>query len=310
MPALAGADDDARTGRAPALGALLDLPVQGPSATPPAPRAPWVLALLALVALVLFAGFAALGVWQVERRAWKLDLIASVAQRLHAAPVAVPPAAQWDGFDAKQHLYLPVHLQGRWLPGKVALVQATTAFGAGYWLMMPLQQADGTQVLVNRGFVPQAERSRWLSAVDSSIPASAIDTAPDSLIAIDGLLRASEPGGGFLRHNDPAAQRWFSRDVQALAQALSLSHAAPFFVDAGLPDTSGRQEALADMQPATGPWPRGGLTVVHFVNNHLVYAITWFGLALMVVGAAGVVARYEWRLRKRNAAAIHAPPTF
>lgn len=71
---------------------------------------------------------------------------------------------------------------------------------------------------------------------------------------------------------------------------------APFFVDAGLPSL--KAPASADLPPAqSGPWPREGLTVVRFSNSHLVYALTWFGLALMVVGAAVVVARYESRLR-------------
>ena len=110
----------------------------------------------------------------------------------------------------------------------------------------------------------------------------------------------SEPGGGFLRHNDPAQQRWHSRDVAAIAQAQQLSQAAPFFIDAGLPPRQGPTAAdlPADM---AGPWPRPGLTVVRFPNSHLVYALTWFGLALMVVGAAVVVARYERRLRAAHA---------
>lgn len=270
------------------------------------PHSAWVLVLLALLAAALFAGFIGLGVWQVERRAWKLDLIQKVAQRQHAAPVPAPPASQWTGFDATQHIYLPVHLQGHWLTGKAALVQATTAFGPGYWVVMPLQQSDGTQILVNRGFVPQAQRSAWLNAADAN------DASADAPVALDGLLRATEPGGGFLRRNDPAAQRWYSRDVTAIALALALPHAAPYFVDAGLPDTSGRQ-ALDEMQPSVGPWPRDGLTVVHFANNHLVYALTWFGLALMVIWAVRVVARYEGRLRKTRPhesrpSDSHAPP--
>ena len=82
----------------------------------------------------------------------------------------------------------------------------------------------------------------------------------------------------------------------AIAHALQLARPAPFFVDAGLPSL--KAPASADLPPAqSGPWPREGLTVVRFSNSHLVYALTWFGLALMVVGAAVVVARYESRLR-------------
>ena len=266
------------------------------NAGPRRPHSPWVVALLTLMAAAFFSVFVALGVWQLERRTWKLDLIERVAQRLNATPAPVPPPAQWARFDAAAHTYQPVHLEGHWLPGKLALVQATTALGAGYWVLVPLQQANGTQVLVNRGFVPQAQRSHWLKI---SVSDSA---AHEPLVALNGLLRASEPGGGFLRRNDPGAQRWHSRDVRALALALALPHAAPFFVDAGLPDPP-NSRALDPRQSIIGPWPRPGLTVVHFANNHLVYAVTWFGLALMIAWAVWVVARYERRLR-----ISHAPP--
>ncbi|MFX8512237.1 SURF1 family cytochrome oxidase biogenesis protein, partial [Acinetobacter baumannii] len=86
----------------------------------------------------------------------------------------------------------------------------------------------GTQVLVNRGFVPQDQRVRWQGGAGADESAS----APATVV---GLLRMSEPGGGFLRRNDPAQQRWHSRDVAAIAQALQLARPAPFFVDAGLP---------------------------------------------------------------------------
>lgn len=233
-------------------------------------------AVLALVGAALFLGFLALGTWQVERRAWKLALIERVDRRVQAAPVALPPASRWPEVNAAEHEYLPVALQGRWLPGKTVLTQAVTELGAGFWVITPLQQVDGTQVLVNRGFVPQEQRTQWLAAVP-----------PEGPSAVQGLLRMSEPAGGFLRANDPAQQRWHSRDVAAIAQALQLPRAAPFYVDAGLPGA----------KPGTG-WPRAGLTVVRFRNTHLVYALTWYGLALMVAGAFWTVARYERRLSR------------
>nr|WP_315478983.1 SURF1 family protein [uncultured Rhodoferax sp.] len=253
------------------------------------------LALLAVLGITLFVGFSALGVWQVQRRVWKLDLIDRVTQRIQAMPVATPAPALWPQVDAARYEYLAVRLQGHWLPHKTVLTQATTALGAGYWVLTPLQQADGTQVLVNRGFVPQAQRTQWLPT-DTPTTAAA-------WVMVDGLLRMSEPGGGFLRRNDPAQQRWHSRDVAAIAHAQQLARAAPFFVDAGRPVLQGA--ASVELPPAMqGVWPRPGLTVVQFSNSHLVYALTWFGLALMVAGSALLVARYERRLR---AAALHHP---
>lgn len=264
-----------------------------PSAAPPGRRARQ--AMLWVLGIALFAGFVALGTWQVQRRAWKLALIERVEQRVHAAPVALPPPERWPEVSAAQHEYLPVSVQGRWLRDKTVLTQAVTELGAGYWVITALQQDDGTQVLVNRGFVPQDQRAQWLS---SPGPAESVAT-------VQGLLRITEPGGGFLRTNDPAQQRWYSRDVAAISQALQLPQAAPFFVDAGLP---GATEKAAP----SGVWPRPGMTVIRFHNSHLVYALTWYGLSIMVLVAGGYVARYERRLgahsRGRTAPSHANPP--
>ena len=100
-------------------------------------------------------------------------------------------------------------------------------------------------------------------------------------VEVAGLLRISEPGGGVLRDNEPAQDRWFSRDVAAIVARRGLSNVAPYFVDAAA-DTAG--------SPG-GEGPVGGLTVIRFHNSHLVYAITWYGLALMIVGATVLVLR-------------------
>lgn len=242
-------------------------------------------AVLAVVGIALFLGFIALGTWQVQRRAWKLALIERVDQRVHAAPVPLPSRPEWPQVSAASHEYLPVTAQGRWLPEKTVLAQALTELGSGFWVMTPLQLADGAQVLVNRGFVPQEQRAQWLA---TPLPASA-----PTLATIQGLLRMSEPDGGFLRTNAPAEQRWYSRDITAIGHWLQLPETAPFFIDAGLPPAPG-----AAAPPAVDTsWPRAGLTVIRFHNSHLVYALTWYGLALVVAGAGWYVARYERRLR-------------
>jgi len=261
--------------------------VSTPQAGRKGPHSNATLAMLTLVGIALFMGFIALGVWQVQRRAWKLDLIERVTQRIQAAPGALPPQAQWPQVDAATHGYQAVRLQGQWLAEKTVLTQATTALGSGYWVLTPLQLTDGTQVLVNRGFIPPEQRAQWQGrqAIAAAEP-----------VTVEGLLRMSEPGGGFLRRNDPAAQRWHSRDVAAIARSRQLTQAAPFFVDAGIPALQGASTTELSSSPQ-GPWPRQGMTVVRFANTHLVYALTWFGMALLVVVAAGVMARYEVRLR-------------
>jgi surfeit locus 1 family protein len=204
---------------------------------------------IAGLALVAAALLAALGVWQVERLAWKRQLIATVDARLAAAPMPLPPRADWPRL-ARDGAYSRVAVSGEWLPVRPVLVQAVTAIGPGFWTLSPLGTREGP-VLVNRGFVPAREV-----------------TAPTGRATVTGLLRQTEPGGAFLRSNDPTADRWFSRDVAAIARARGVVEPAPFFIDA---DRSG-----------TG-WPRGGLTVVRFRNHHLIYAITWFVLAGMAL---------------------------
>ncbi|TSH95729.1 SURF1 family protein [Verticiella sediminum] len=269
--------DSAGRGPAPAAGAP---PSQGGRR----PHSRWVLALVALVGLGLFTGFVALGNWQIERRAWKLDLIERVEQRAHAAPVAPPARARWAAVGADSDEYRRVRVAGVFDHARETYTQATTELGAGFWVLTPLRQADGSTVLVNRGFVLPNRREQ----------ATRADNLPEGEVTVTGLLRISEPGGGFLRSNAPQEDRWHSRDVAAIAAARGLSDVAPYFIDA---------EAATPRQPGVvaepQTWPVPGLTVVSFKNSHMVYALTWYGLALMVVIAAAFVVREERRRRTR-----------
>ncbi len=240
--------------------------------------------LLAAVALVLFGIFLALGSWQVQRRAWKLDLIARVEQRVGAVPVAAPRHERWAQVNRADDEYRRVAITGTFLNDRETLVQAVTELGPGFWLLTPLRQADGRSVLVNRGFLPPTARD----------PEARGAPAPTGPVTVTGLLRLTEPGGGFLRHNDPVAGRWYSRDVQAIAAARGLADVAPYFIDA--------DAGATDRAPTPGRtdrrWPAGGLTVIRFPNSHLVYAITWYALALMTAVGAGQVLRGERRRRR------------
>lgn len=232
-----------------------------------------VLILGAVVFAVLFAGFSALGVWQVQRLAWKQELIRQVDARIHAAPVAAPAPDQTITRQADQ--YRRVVVSGRFDHSREALVKAVTDLGPGYWVMTPLMTDRGFTLLINRGFVP-SERQK---------PADRAAGQVEGERTVVGLLRLTEPDGGFLRANDPAGGRWFSRDVAGIAKARGLSGpVAPYFID-------------ADATPNPGGWPRGGLTVVRFANSHLIYALTWFGLALMSAAGFVLFAREEKRRR-------------
>ncbi|SCB43690.1 surfeit locus 1 family protein [Bradyrhizobium shewense] len=216
---------------------------------------------LTVLSLTAFVLLIALGVWQIERRAWKLALIDRVEQRVHAPAQPIPSPASWPAVSAANDEYRHVSFTGRFLHDRETLVQAVTEEGPGYWVLTPLQRNDGTQVLVNRGFVPSERR-------DAS---TRRDGNPDGQVEITGLLRITEPKGGFLRNNVPQHNRWYSRDVAAIATARGLHDVAPFFVD-------------ADAGSQSGSGPIGGLTVVSFPNNHLIYALTWFALAFMLAG--------------------------
>ncbi|OWT72925.1 MULTISPECIES: SURF1 family protein [unclassified Achromobacter] len=280
---------------------------------------------LALIGVLLFAVFCALGTWQVQRRAWKLDLIARVDQRVHAAPTPAPGPAEWPSISADRDEYRRVRLDGTWLAGKDTLVQAVTDLGSGFWVMTPLRLADGNIVLVNRGYIPAGQRpaapdggaaggaagGAGGGAAGGSATGAAAASPPAS---VTGLLRLSEPGGGFLRKNEPATDRWFSRDVVAIAttRGLPATQVAPYFVDAdaaaapvpadaaGTTPQAGTQAGTQVATQATAAAaPVGGLTVVKFPNSHLVYAITWYGMALMVIIGAVYVVRDERRRGER-----------
>lgn len=230
---------------------------------------------LIAIAALCFAGFTALGIWQIERRAWKLALIERVEDRVHAAPVAAPGPGEWAGLTRENAEYRRVTAAGRFLDGRETLVRAVTEFGEGFWLMEPLQTDRGFVVLVNRGFVPQGWRSG-----DGSVA-----NAPEDTMSVTGLIRMSEPRGAFLRSNAPAENRWYSRDVEAISHARHLTGVAPYFIDAEA-DAKGAADTPESSRP-----PIAGLTVVHFRNSHLQYVFTWFALALMAAWLGVRVAR-------------------
>ncbi len=212
--------------------------------------------LLAAIALCVIAGLVALGVWQLQRRTWKLALIDQVEHRLAAPPVPAPGPAAWPAI-GPQSTYTRLSVHGLLLNDRTTFTQAVTDFGPGFWAMTPMKTDGGFTLLVNRGFVPT-----------QALPAT---KAADS-VTITGLLRTTEPKGGFLHTNDPAADRWYSRDVAAIAARRSLGPVAPYFIDADRVSEPGS--------------PRGGLTIVTFPNNHLQYALTWFAMAGLLTFAS------------------------
>lgn len=201
--------------------------------------------------------FAVLGFWQVERRSWKLQLIHQVESRIHADVETAPTPRSWSEADPENYVYRHVKLSGTYLSQGDIWVHATTEEGMGYWLMTPFKTQEGFYVFINRGFVPSELRHSILQESEARKP-----------IELTGLLRLSEPVGGWLRRNNPLAQEWYSRDVLQMASSEKMDHVMPYFID-------------ADKEFSGHPYPMAGLTIVHFHNNHLVYAITWFTLSFL-----------------------------
>lgn len=223
--------------------------------------------------LILTAVLLALGTWQVKRLHWKLDLIARVDARVHAEAQAAPGPAAWSAVNANDDEYRRVYASGTLLNGSEAQVYAVTDLGPGFWVITPLKSPDGTITLINRGFVP----------TDKRYPTTRAEGQVSTPITVTGLLRINEPKGTLLRSNVPADERWYSRDVTAIAAARGLTNVAPYFID-------------ADATPNPGGLPVGGLTQIVFPNSHLIYAFTWFTMAAI---ALGMIARLIFLERKQ-----------
>ncbi|MBR0554308.1 SURF1 family protein [Ciceribacter sp. L1K23] len=214
-------------------------------------RRRWILLGPGLLAVMVLLG---LGVWQVQRLQWKTALIERVETGLAAAPVPAPGPAEWSRLSFDTAEYRRISASGRFLPADDIFVKAVTVRGTGFWVMSLFETDEGWRLFINRGFIPDSFSPDKLSR-------------PHGLVEVSGLLRLTQPDGAFLRSNDPDGGRWFSRDTVAMARSLGFPEVAPYFLDA---DAGGENP------------PIGGLTVVSFPNNHLGYAITWFGLAAVL----------------------------
>lgn len=217
-----------------------------------------------LVCLAILIG---LGVWQLERKVWKENLIASLTERLAKAPQDLPPREEWPRQTAEADEFRRVTFPAEFIPGEEALVYAAGSAlrkdikGPGYFVFAPARLAGGSIVIVNRGFVP----------LDRKELSTRADSTPQGLIDIVGVMRWPESRGMFTPADDVKGNVWYLRDTKAMADAKKWNVAAPFYID---------QEAPV---PAGG-FPLPGKLEVHLPDNHLQYAITWFGLALALVG--------------------------
>jgi surfeit locus 1 family protein len=215
--------------------------------------------LLSLIGIAVLIG---LGVWQLERKAWKEQLIARLTERIAAAPRPMPPRESWERLGQDDLEFRRVAFPAEFLHEHEALVHSSgsafrpDASGPGYWVFTPARLAGGSLVIVNRGFVPEGRQdanARGEGQVKGSVE-------------IVAAMRWPEPRGQFTPADNPGRNIWYVRDHRAIAEAKGLGTVAPFYLE---------QEA----PPAPGGLPRAGRLSVSLANNHLQYALTWFGLA-------------------------------
>lgn len=220
--------------------------------------------LMTLAGLVILIG---LGVWQLDRKVWKENLITTLNTRLGRAPEDLPPRASWAQLREDKEEFRRVVFPAEFLDGEEALVYTAGSplrpdvKGPGYWVFAPARLAGGSIILVNRGFVP----------ADRKDPGTRTEGAPHGTVDIVGVLRWPETRNSFTPADDPKNNVWFLRDSNSIAKFKTWATAAPFYID---------QEGPV---PA-GALPKPGKLEVRLPDNHLQYAITWFGLALALAG--------------------------
>lgn len=233
---------------------------------------------LAFPALFTLAGvclLVALGLWQLDRKAWKEGLIAAISAELQRPPSELPPNSAWANLRASNDEFRRVRFAAEFMSGQEALVYAIGSVGRGapgpgYLVFTRARLPDGDFIVIDRGFVPEGRQDAALNA-DLSGPVDLV-----------GVLRWPENAGLFTPADNPARNLWFRRDHLAIAAAKGWGPVAPFYVDLVSP-------APASALPQPTP-PSANLR-----NNHLQYALTWFGLAAALLA---VFAVFAWgRLR-------------
>ncbi|KQY19870.1 cytochrome oxidase [Rhizobium sp. Root482] len=221
-----------------------------------------------VVFLVALAVLLALGTWQVQRLHWKESLLASISERRTAPPaeLAAVEAMAGAGEDVD---YRSLRVTGTFLNDKERHFFATYQGRTGYYVYTPLQLADGRFLLVNRGFVP-FERKEPEMRKQGQLTGEQVVT---------GLARAklAEKPSWVVPDNDVAKNIFYWKDLDVMAQSAGLDpdQLVPFFMD-------------ADATPNPGGLPIGGVTQFDLPNNHLQYAVTWYGLAAALVGVGGM----------------------
>jgi surfeit locus 1 family protein len=236
--------------------------------------------------LLMLALFVGLGIWQLQRRIEKHALIAALTERLAAPPEALPPPSQWSALKPASDEFRRVRFAATYHQLPDAMVYSSGSAvrgdisGPGTWAFLPARLPDGDTVVVNAGFVQNMMQDR---GVEDRAVAGLVTHEPAMLT---GYIRFPQAAGMLTPAADIAKRLWFTRDHLAMAEALGWGEdgkpVAPFYID------------LEQPVPASG-LPKPGPLEVHLNDNHMQYAITWFGLAIAVLTAFGVWLRGQRR---------------
>jgi surfeit locus 1 family protein len=236
--------------------------------------------------LLMVALFVGLGVWQLQRRVEKHALIAALTERLATAPESLPLPSQWSGLSPGRDEFRRVRFTATYQPVPDAMVYSSGSAvredisGPGTWAFLPAQLPGGEIVVINAGFVQNTmqDRDQQDRAVTRLITGEPV--------VLSGYIRFPEAAGVLTPAENLARRLWFTRDHLAMARALGWGGdgrpVAPFYID------------LEQPLPASGV-PKPGPLQVHLKDDHMQYAITWFGLAGAVVIAFGIWLRTQRR---------------
>lgn len=216
--------------------------------------------LMTLAALPVLLG---LGFWQLERLEWKAALLTKIEQRIDATPIPLPAPEAWSSLDPQAEEFTRFSLEGRFLPHEFHYFQQNARGTPGYAVISPLEVADGAVVLINRGFVPVHLKEM---EAHGGVP----EGADGEKVRFTGILRAPATRGTFDGVDDPEKNVWMVRDPAIMGATLGVQQVAPFIVD-------------AEPGAFPGEYPQAGATRADIPNNHLDYALTWFGLAFVLV---------------------------
>ncbi len=215
---------------------------------------------MSITCLAGVAVFAGLGTWQIQRLFWKNDLIEKIEARARAEPVSLDSILA-EGHAGQDIRFERVSLSGAYRHGSELHFYTIRDGEPGWRVVTPFKLGDQREVLIDRGFVPMPFKDQ--------------ESRQDGLVTdptrITGAVRADyAPKGAFTRQNMPRRNRWYWLDRGAALEAAKVTRAIPFVLQLEASDHA-------------GTWPQAVKISPRLPNNHLSYALTWFGMAIGLV---------------------------